>query len=254
MPTFNPLNMTGRTILVTGASSGLGRETAIYLSRLGARIVLCGRDLARLEQTSAAMEAGEHVLAPFDLTAMDDIPRWMLELTEKTGPWHGLVHSAGVAGPKPIRIAAKKDFDNLMQINVGAAVALSRGFRQKAVFSPGSSIVFLSSVAGLVGQPANALYSATKGALLALARSLALELARENIRVNCVAPAMVMTEMGQKLRQTLTAENWAAIEAMHPLGMGQPEDVAGAIAFLLAPTGRWITGTTIVTDGGYTAA
>lgn len=251
---FNPLDLTGRAILVTGASSGLGREIAVYLSKLNARVVLCGRDQDRLEQTRTAMDAGEHIVAPFDLAAIDDIPKWMSEIANQTGTLHGLVHSAGIGGPKPIRTITKRDFDNLMGVNVGAAIALAKGFRQKAVFTPGGGIIFLSSVAGLVGQPANALYSATKGALIALTRSLALELARDDIRVNCIAPAMVMTEMGEKLRQSLTAENWAAIAAAHPLGMGRPEDVAGAVAFLLAGTGRWITGTTLVADGGYTAA
>ncbi len=240
--------------MVSGASSGLGREIAIYLSRLGANVVLGGRDSSRLEQTKALLEPAQHLVAPFDLTAIDDVPGWMCEITDQCGPLHGLVHSAGLAGPKPIRTIVKRDFDAIMSVNVAAAIALAKGFRQKGRFNPGGGIVFLSSIAGLVGQPANTLYSATKGALIALTRSLALELARDDIRVNCVAPAMVMTEMSEKLRQSLTAEAWSAILERHPLGLGHPQDVAAAVAFLLAGTGRWVTGTTMVVDGGYTAA
>lgn len=140
-----------------------------------------------------------------------------------------------------------------MRVNVVAASALAKGFRQRGVFVEGGSIVLLSSVMGLVGQPGQSLYSATKGALVAMTRSLALELAREQIRVNCVAPAVVMTGMSEQLKQNVSPEQFAQITAMHPLGLGRGEDVASAVAFLLADTARWITGTTLVVDGGYTA-
>jgi NAD(P)-dependent dehydrogenase (short-subunit alcohol dehydrogenase family) len=106
---------------------------------------------------------------------------------------------------------------------------------------------------GLTGQPGQVLYSATKGALIAMARSMALELARESIRVNCVAPAVVAAGMSEELQKTLSPEQFSAITAQHPLGLGRAEDVANAVAFLLADTSRWITGTTLTVDGGYTA-
>ena len=140
-----------------------------------------------------------------------------------------------------------------MRINVTAALCLAKAFRQKNVSTAGSSIVYLSSVMGIVGQSGQTAYSASKGALVTLAKSLTLELSRENIRVNCVAPAVVNTEMSEKMFQSLTPEQVKQIESMHPLGIGTPRDVANAIAFLLADTGRWITGTTLVVDGGYTA-
>ena len=111
----------------------------------------------------------------------------------------------------------------------------------------------MSSVMGIVGQPGIAAYSASKGAVMALCKSLALELAHHEIRINCVAPAVVMTEMSTKFHQQLTPEQVARIESMHPLGIGTPRDVANAVAFLLADTGRWITGSTLVVDGGYLA-
>ncbi len=140
-----------------------------------------------------------------------------------------------------------------MRINVGAAIGLAKGFCQKGVCAPGGSIVFISSVAGLTGQAGLAAYAASKGAIVALTKALAVELAGEHIRVNCVAPGVVTTEMGQSLLRMLTPEQDADLEAMHLLGLGRPRDVAYAIAFLLAETARWITGTVLVVDGGYTA-
>ena len=250
---MNPLDMSGRTVLVTGASSGIGRQTALYLSKLGATVVVTGRDKDRLEAVQAMIGVG-CISEPFDLSAIDQIPFWLKDIANRAGPLSGLVHSAGVSATRPLRTISEEQISSLMSINVSAALSLTKGFRQKGVSSQPSSIVFLSSVMGLVGQPANALYSASKGALIAMVRSLALELAREGIRVNCIAPAMVMTEMAEHLKATLPPDNWKAVEAMHPLGVGAPEDVAGAVAFLLASTGRWITGTTLVVDGGYTAS
>ena len=184
----------------------------------------------------------------------DGISVWMKEIAKSVGPLHGLVHSAGVHQALPLRFQSTEQLDTVMRINFLAAVQLAKGFRQRNVCTSPSSIVFLSSVMGLVGQPGVSAYSASKGALIALSRSLALELVADGIRVNCVAPGQVRTEMAEQQQQSLTAEQFAAIEARHPLGLGRPSDVASAIAFLLADTGRWITGTTLVVDGGYTAS
>ena len=250
---INPMDLKNRTILVTGASSGIGRETAVLLSQLGACLILVGRNLEQLEKTLTLLEGTSHQVQVFDLSATDDIPRWIKEITLKGGPLHGLVHSAGMQVTGPLRIMASANLNELMRVNVTAALFLAKGFRQKGVSAAGGSIVYLSSVMGIVGQAGQAAYSASKGALVSLTKSLALELSRENIRVNCVAPAVVNTEMSEKLFQLLTPEQVTHISAMHPLGLGAPRDVANAIAFLLADTGRWITGTTMVVDGGYTS-
>jgi NAD(P)-dependent dehydrogenase (short-subunit alcohol dehydrogenase family) len=250
---INPMELENRIILVTGASSGIGRETAILLSQLGARLILVGRNAVQLEKTLALLEGTAHQVHAFDLSALDDIPRWMKEIIGESGPLHGLVHSAGMQFTRPLRITTVETMEDLMRVNVTAALFLAKAFRQKGVSTTGSSMVFLSSVMGIVGQAGQAAYSASKGALVTLTKSLALELSREDIRVNCVAPAVVRTEMTERMLQSLTPEQVTQIEAMHPLGIGNPRDVANAIAFLLADTGRWITGTTLVVDGGYTA-
>lgn len=250
----HPLDLTGRAYLITGASAGLGRAIAEYVARLGARTILVARDQARLEEVRAGLAGAGHVTAAFDLFATEEIPAWMRDLAKAHGPLDGLVHSAGMLTTAPLRMLTAKDWERSFALNVSAAAALTKGFRQPNVRAAGGgSVVFLSSVMGLTGQPGQALYGATKGALISLARSLALELAREQIRVNCVAPAVVKAGMSDALQRSLPPEKFAQIEAMHPLGLGRPEDVAAAVAFLLADTARWITGTTLVADGGYTA-
>ena len=247
------MEMTGQTVLVTGASSGLGREISILLSELGARVVLCGRSLDRLEKVRSLLSGGEHPIEAQDLGQIDSIVPWLRAVAAKHGTIDGLVHSAGVLITKPLKMLSPEDWNQGMRINVIAGSMLAKGFRQKGVCGPAGSIVFLSSVMGLTGQPGQSLYSATKGAIVAMTRSLALELARDNIRVNCVAPAVVAAGMSEQLQQHLTPEQFAQVSAAHPLGLGKAEDVAHGVAFLLAKTGRWITGTTLVIDGGYTA-
>lgn len=250
---INPMDLSGRVFVVTGASSGIGRDNAIFLSELGASVVMVGRSAEQLEVTSNMMAGSGHRMEPFDLHNVDEIPRWLMAISEKTGPLDGIVHCAGIEALRPFKLITKSSFNDLMDINVNAAVGLTKGFRQKRVNRSGGSIVFISSVAGLIGQTGHAEYCTSKAALIGLCRAAALELARENIRVNCVAPGLVKTEMIEKAQKTLTLDQLKAIEAYQPLGLGAPRDVSSAVAFLLADTGRWITGTTLVVDGGYTA-
>lgn len=248
------MDLSDRTILVTGASSGIGRETAILLSQLGARVVLVARSMERLEQTVEKLDGSYHRIELFDLTAVDEIPAWLKRVTAETGPLHGLVHSAGIQYSLAVRSLNSQHIENLVLVNLSAAILLTKAMRQKGCHGSESSIVFLSSTAALIGEIGLSAYAATKGALISLTKSLAKELARDGIRINCVAPAAVDTEMLNDYKQRLTPEQFIAIEALHPLGIGTPRYVAYAISFLLAETGRWITGTTLTVDGGYTAS
>lgn len=251
--TLNPLAMKGRNILVTGASSGIGRETAILLSGLETNVVIAGRNRGRLEETRDRMQGSTHRIEAFDLTAADAIPGWIKQITRETGPLSGLVHCAGIHKAVPLRGISAAGIEDITRANVTSAIMLVSGFRQKGCSVRGGSVVLISSVAGLVGQPAISAYSASKAALIGFAKSAAMELAGEGLRVNCVAPGFVHTEMAAEFREQLSAEQFEAIAQMHPLGVGKPLDVAHAIVFLLADTGRWITGTTLIVDGGYTA-
>jgi NAD(P)-dependent dehydrogenase (short-subunit alcohol dehydrogenase family) len=251
---INPLAMPGAPVIVTGASSGIGRATAILLSQLGARVIATGRDAARLDETRARMEGEGHLFEALDLTEVDAVPAWVKGIAAKTGPLHGLVHSAGNQITVPVRVMSKALFEKHMDVNVYAAGALIKGFQQAGCFrAEGSSVVLLASTAALVGVPGNSVYAASKGAVISLARALAMELAPKRIRINCVAPALVKTEMFERYRTSVTEQQRQLFESVHPLGLGEAIDVANAIAFLLAGTGRWITGTTLVLDGGYTA-
>jgi 3-oxoacyl-[acyl-carrier protein] reductase len=250
----NLISFTDKRILVTGASSGIGRETAILLSQLGATLTLTGRDPERLGQTLDALQGTGHVAETFDLSNLEEVPRWMKQLAQRDGPFSGLVHSAGLHKAMPASMASPQLFDTLMRVNVYSGAMLAKGFRQRDCrVTTGGSIVLLSSVAGLVGEPGISAYSASKAAINGMTRSLAVELAREKIRVNAIAPGFVQTEMSDKLRESLTDEQFAAIEAQHPLGIGRAIDIANGAAFLLSDASAWTTGSVMVIDGGYTA-
>lgn len=241
-------------MLVTGASSGLGRQIAICASNLGAGVIVSGRDGARLDETLVMLAPGEHAKAPLDLADPTDVGPWLSRVAQ-AGPVHALVHSAGVHLLKPFKAVTVPQYEDLMRINVTAGWALAHAFRQKAVRGPEATIVFVSSVMGLVGEQGLSAYCASKAALGGLVRALSLELARERIRVNCVAPGYVQsaTGMAAQMKDQLTDAQFEALTQMHPLGLGRAEDVAHAVAFLISPAARWITGTTLVVDGGYTA-
>jgi len=247
------MSLTGSTVLVTGASRGIGRETAVLLSSLNARVVLVGRNRERLGQTLSSLSGEGHRVAAFDLARTEGIPQWFQSLASDMGPMNGLVHAAGKQFTMPVRFVTPQKTDELLRTNLSSAIMLVRAFCQKNCHAATSSLVFISSVVGLAGRPGISVYSASKAALIGLTKSLAVELAPERIRVNCIAPAFVQTEMLDEMRETLTPEQFKALEELHPLGFGTARDIANAVAFLLADTGRWITGSTLVVDGGYLA-
>jgi len=250
----NPFeDIRGQPILVTGASSGIGREACVLLSQLGAQLILTGRSEERLAETMQMLDGTGHLVEPWDLSQAETIPAWMKKIAKKTGPLHGVVHSAGIHEVSPVRFLKDENFSHLMNVNVNSAVQLAKGFRQKNVRGEKGSLVLLSSVVGFVGQAGVVAYSASKGAVCALTRSIALEFAAENIRVNCIAPGLVKSEMTTEFQSKLPEGQFEALCEQYPLGIGEPRDVANAIAFLLSGAARWITGTTLVVDGGYTA-
>jgi NAD(P)-dependent dehydrogenase (short-subunit alcohol dehydrogenase family) len=247
----NPLDLSGQTIVVTGASSGIGRATAVLLSGLGARVVLNGRNVSRLEMTAAQIHTDCSRIAPFDLAQLREIPGWLEGLVNDVGPLSALVHSAGTAPIVPVRHLTPEHLHELMDVNFHAAAILTKEFSRKRMHQPNSSIVLVASAAASCGAAGRAAYSASKGALVAFARSAAIELAPQKIRVNCVSPAFVDTEMHDGVYTKEELERLVA--ATEPLGLGSARDVANAIAFLVAQTGRWITGSVLAVDGGYTA-
>lgn len=252
---LNPLDLHGRRILVTGAASGIGLVTCQLLAELGATINAVDIDVQALHQVFASLSGEGHSAFNFDLLKLDEIPSFMVNVVEQTGPLFGVVHCAGKSSVMPARLLTKERYRDVFAINTEAALALSRGFQQRKVcLTEGGSIVFISSVMGIVGSVGATAYAMSKAALGGLTKSLALEFAPRRIRVNCVAPGYVRTQMYERLIQKLDEQQRLQIEIAHPLGLGEPIDVANAVAFLLADTGRWITGSTLVCDGGYTSS
>ncbi|MBL8319911.1 MAG: SDR family oxidoreductase [Burkholderiaceae bacterium] len=244
----------GRWVLVTGASSGLGRAIAIELSAQGAGVALCGRDAARLAETAAALGGGSHRMLPLDLTQHAALVPAVQQLRADVGPLYGLCHAAGVVQTRPLASTGVDAVRAQMDVNLYAGLELARAVCRRDVMDPtGGSLLFLSSVYGRAGMAGQVGYSATKGALVAAVRALAVELARRNIRANCLSPGLVMTAMTEQSLGLLSAAHVEQLKAAHPLGPGQPADVAHAAAFLLSPLSRWVTGVDLPVDGGYTA-
>lgn len=248
-----PFDVTNKTFLLTGGSSGIGRETAIILSEAGARVVVSARRMDQLEITLGQMKGSGHGLEPFDLEDLDAIPEWMRKLAERYGPFDGLAHIAGVRKTIGLRGLSPKVLHETFKVNFDAAVMLAKGFRQKGCSRAPSSIVFMSSASALVGSAGTAAYASSKAALIGLTKSLAIEVARDGTRVNCIAAGIVESEMTEQIRRALSAEQFAAISAQHPLGLGSTWDVGCATAYLLSEASRWMTGHTLVLDGGFSA-
>jgi len=242
-------SLENRRILVTGASSGIGKATAKILSSAGARVVLSGRDEGRLQEVFSGLSGNGHLISPYDLTNLGGLNDWMKKIAAD-GMLSGLVHCAGISKTLPIQAISPMSFSNFLSVNTTSAFALMRAFRQKTVHSIRSSAVLIGSIMGMRGQGGLSAYGASKAAIIGLTKNLAVELAHENIRVNCISPGFVNTEMTQREWAKLSKEQMEKIESAHLLGVGNPEDVGYAIMFLLSDAAKWITGSNMVVDGG----
>ncbi len=240
-------------LLVTGAGSGIGKAVALACNALGATVVATGRALDKLQAVkNESINPNAFHLEPLDLLAdLDALPHWIKSLRERHGKFKGLVCCAGHAGIMPLREYSRTAAAQLFDIHFHAPILLAKGFADRRNNAgPGSSIVFISSAAALAREPGLSAYGGAKAALQAASSVLSKELAPQKIRVNAIAPAVVRTPMGEAYLSFLSEEGAKKEVAAYPLGIGEPDDVAGMVAFLLSDAGRWITGQTIVMDGG----
>lgn len=241
-------------IVVTGASSGIGRAIAVQLANLNSRLILIGRNQERLEETAAQFDTAEYRILCFDLAHYSDIFNGIKELVKDMGRIYGLCHCAGIVETRPLSSFKPDNLVGMMDINLISGLELARILcRRDIMEEEGGSILFISSIYGQVGMAGQISYSASKGAVTSAARSMAIELARKRIRVNTISPGLVRTAMTEKAFSLLSEAQVQEIEKSFPLGTGKPQDVARAAAFLLAPQNTWITGVNMVLDGGYTA-
>lgn len=250
----NALDLSGKYILVTGASAGIGKEIAIYLSKLGANVIMVARNEKKLIETYNALEPGNHMYYPLDLNNLYQIEGIFDKVCSKDVKLNGLVHSAGISLTMPLQHLKMEDVKNIMSTNVYSFFELVKHFSKRKYNDNGGSVVAISSISSRVGAKGLTAYSASKGALESAIRSMALELAPKKIRINAISPGMIRTQIYDGLKELVgKTDVESELLKRQIMGIGKPEDVAYATAFLLSDISRLITGTTLIVDGGYTA-
>ena len=239
----------GKTLLVTGASSGIGRCVAVECAKMGAKLVINGRNQERLNQTLEMLDGTGHQAIAADLTDHEAVSA-MVELLP---PLDGVSHNAGVTSIGMIKFIKEDDWRDLSQTNVFSAIWLTRCLVARKKLNRPASIVFTSSISGNDSvRHGESLYAATKSALSGFAKAAALDLAPQGIRVNCVHPGMIETELFHSSQDALT-QDLEEMKKLFPLKrFGNPEDVADGIIYLLSDASSWVTGTELKIDGGYT--
>lgn len=251
---MDPFSLENKVILITGASSGIGRSCSVECSKRGADLILIGRNHAELMKTISLLDpkSKAEVIAK-DITETDNLEAVIADKVLISGKISGFIHCAGIERTLPLKKHSSNLYRDIFEVNVIAGFEIAKILSLKKYKDETSSFVFISSVAGMVGEPGKAAYSASKGAVISGVRSLAMELCRSNIRVNSISPAMVNTPILEKMFKDIGEEASSEIIKKHPLGIGNPEDVANACIFLLSDASGWITGTNLVVDGGYSA-
>lgn len=241
----NPFTLEGKTILVTGASSGIGRATAIECSKMGARCIISGRNPVRLQETLDALEGNGHMQVIADLYVQEDID----SLVDAIPAIDGLVNNAGVGINKPVSYIKQEDLEHVFQVNTFAPILLTKALLRKKKINKNGSIVFTSSVSAFGSNIGRSVYGASKSAIMAYMHYCARELAGKPIRANAVHPAMTDTPLIYS--GTLTEENRLRDMQQYPLKRyAKPEEIAYAIIYLLSDASSWTTGTSLIVDGG----
>lgn len=244
----NPFSLNGKTILVTGASSGIGKSIAVECSKIGANLIITGRNKIRLNETFDLLEGNNHQQYCADLTNMEDLQ----SLVQFLPKLDGFVSNAGIAKPQILQMSKVEDINNVFEINTLIPVYLTRLIVQDKKLNKSASLVYISSINGnncaYIG---SSIYAASKSAITGFAKVLALELASRSIRVNCIIPGMIETDLIKD--SNIGAEELEKDKLKYPLKRyGKPEEVAYAAVYLLSDATQWITGSNLLIDGGFT--
>ena len=242
--------LTDKIILITGASSGIGKATAILASQMGAHVIIHGRNLEKLQHTFSQLKPSDkHQIIQADLSNADEL----LDFVKKCPSLDGVVHCAGIVKPVPAKFIQPNHIEEIFSIKYIELVLINPYLQKQKKINNDASIVLISTISTQHSYFGGALYISSKGALEAYARSLGLEVVSKRIRVNTLSPAMVHTEIYENtLKSTLNEEHAKKYASTYPLGIGEPKDVANSIVFLLSNASKWITGTVIKMDGGLT--
>lgn len=247
---YNPFSLEGKTILITGASSGIGRQCAIDCSKMGAKVVAIGRNKERLDEVVAEME-GKGVSYSFDLDNVEGIKELIITIVEEKGKLDGFIHAAGIELTNPVKLTKFADYVSLFQVNCLSAFEIVKNLGIKT-FNKGGSIVLISSISGIIARMGLSAYAASKGALMSAARVMALEMSSREIRVNTVSPGTILTPMMKKALDEMGEEERKKRIEGFPLGLGKTTDISNVCIYLLSDASRWVTGQNIIVDGGYT--
>ncbi|MGI5913075.1 MAG: SDR family NAD(P)-dependent oxidoreductase [Syntrophomonadaceae bacterium] len=249
---INPLDLSNKTILVTGASDGIGKATAILLSQLGAKVIMVARNEEKLQTVFEMLEGEGHRWYSYNLKEINGIEALIKKLVSENGAFDGFVHCAGVSSLRPLKMTSYDFLHNMMLINFYSFIEIVRCISKKGNHQPKMSIVGMSSVASIKGEKSQIAYCATKAAMDGAIRAMAKELSAKKIRVNSIVAGFINTGMLESFKEkTGSKENDSRFDR-YCLGIGEPLDVANAIAFLLSDSSSIITGTGLVVDSGAT--
>ncbi len=251
----NFFTLQGKHILITGASSGIGKQCAISCSRQGAILSLVGRNIDKLNETKTLLDGEGHTIIVEDISDLENITGAVEQAVMVNGKLNGFIHSAGIEHTLPLKLHKPSIMNELMCVNTLSGIEFVRIISQKKYLSQESaSFVLISSIMGVVGNGGLTGYSASKGALNSAVKSMAIELSKKKVRINTICPAHISnTAMSVNKEAGLSSEANERIVQQHPLGLGSVEDVANAAIFLLSKASKWITGTNLIVDGGYSA-
>lgn len=247
----NPFSLEGKRVLVTGASSGIGRSISVECSKIGAKIILCGRSIERLEETMLLLDGSGHSYIQADLSIQADVEK----LVEQVSSISGLVHSAGIPKICPLKYLDRESIEEIFNINTTAPILLTSLLVKKKKIEKKASIVFISSISGVyVANTGESSYAASKAALSGFTKVAAFELAGQGIRVNSVNPGIISTNLLELSNMYFSEEQMKdTMLNRYPMKrLGKPEDVAYGVIYLLSDASSWVTGISLVIDGGYT--